>query len=116
MAEPPTLEPFVPHAQDPLLAEHQAILRWIEEALATLPDRDTWKDVDLKSLPSGKTLLGADAESAKRHVLAALRQMRHWDEVRNRIKATAATSIERMNPHQLPGWSEAWARLSLIHI
>jgi hypothetical protein len=107
---PRPVNAFVPDPQDPLLAEHQAILRWIEEALAALPERETWKDVDLKSLASGKALLGADAESAKRHVIAALRQMRHWDEVRNRIKATAATSIEQMNPHQLPGWSEAWAR------
>jgi hypothetical protein len=103
-------EPFAPRADDPLLPEHQAVAQWIADALASLNPRDTWRDVDLKSLPTGIRLLDADPEQAKRYVLAAMLQLRHWDEQGRKIKATAADGMTQMNPQLLPGWGETWAQ------
>ena len=95
---------------DPLAAEHAAVAAWIEDAVASLDEHRYYQDVDLKTLPSGKKLLDAKPEQARRYVLAAVAQVRHWDEQAARVRALGATEQERINAHHLPGWGQAWGR------
>ena len=76
MAKSPKLEPFVFAPDDPLALEHAAVSEWIEEAVASLDEHQYYQDVDLKSLPSGKRLLDAKPEQARRYVLAQARERR----------------------------------------
>jgi hypothetical protein len=73
------IEPFKA-AEGSLASEHAAVSRWVEDAFASLGRHNWYRDVDLKSLPSGKALLDADAEQAKRLVMAAIAQVRYWGE------------------------------------
>ena len=62
---------FQPSKDDPLLAEHQAILRWVQDATGS---GEYYRDIQLNAFPSGKAILEADATQARRYVLAALAQ------------------------------------------
>src|SRR5690349_5393875 len=104
------MERFSARAGDPLSAEHEAVSAWVEEASGTLDDAGWYKDVELKSLPSGQTLLAADPALARRYVLAAVHQARHWEEASERAKATASTPLAKMNPHMIDGYKPAWSR------
>ena len=52
-------------ASDPLAAEHAALNRWVQEAIESVGAGQYWKDVELKSLPSGRILLEAPPEQAR---------------------------------------------------
>src|SRR5258708_7222861 len=67
-------------ASDPLAAEHAALNRWVQEAIESVGAGQYWKDVELKSLPSGRILLEAPPEQARRYLLAALAQARQRDD------------------------------------
>jgi hypothetical protein len=110
MGMPRSADEFVCSKDDPLAAEHAAVAAWIEEAIASLGEHGYYRDVDLKTLASGKRLLDAKPDQSRRYVLAAVAQVRHWDRHTDRIRAQASTDFERMNAHQLPGWSRVWGR------
>lgn len=107
-AAPSAPRPFSPAAGDPLAAEHAAISRWVDEALAALPPDRWYVDVDLKSLPTGRALLAAGPAEARRYVLAAVAQLGHWDAEAENIRAQAKTDLERANAHLMQGWPEVW--------
>ncbi len=67
-------------ASDPLAAEHAALNRWVQEAIESVGAGQYWKDVELKSLPSGRILLEAPPEQARRYLFAALAQARQCDD------------------------------------
>src|SRR5947209_7862748 len=109
MSKSPKPEGFVVPADDPLAAEHAAVAAWVEDAVTSVdPGRHLYFDVDLKTLPSGKKLLDAKPDQARRYVLAAVAQVRHWDEQAARVRAQATTEVERINVHHLPGWGAVW--------
>ena len=86
---------------DPLAAEHATVAAWIEDAVASLGERCN-QEVDLKTLPSGKKLLDAKPEQARRYVHAAVAQVRHWDE--------KAEQIRTQDDPRRPGWDQVWGR------
>src|SRR5260370_41349892 len=99
---------FTAKPDDQLAPEHAAVSRWVREAVQSLGADQYWKDVDLKSLEGGRFLLDAPPEQARKLVLAAVAQARHWDEQLERIRASAQTDMERANPHQNPAWPGYW--------
>jgi hypothetical protein len=112
VANPPEPEPeaFQIAPDDPLAEEHAAVSSWVEEAFGSLSKFNPYQDVDLKSFPSGQRLLGAKPDPARRYVLAAVEQVRHWDRLADRIRAQAKSEIERINAHFLPGWGPVEGR------
>jgi hypothetical protein len=93
-----------------LAVEHAAVSAWIEEAFASLGKHWYYQDVDLKTLPTGKIMLDAEPDQARRYVLAAVAQVRYWDEQADGIRALAGTEAERINAQHLPGWDQVWGR------
>jgi hypothetical protein len=87
---------------DPLANELTAVAAWVEDAFATLSKFEYYEQVDLKSLPSGNRLLEGKPDQLRRYVLAAVAQVRHWDQQTEQIRAQATTEIERMNPAIAP--------------
>jgi hypothetical protein len=100
MAAPPEQE-FTPQPDDPLALEHAAVNRWLQDAIQSSKPKRYWRDIDLKSLEGGRLLLAATPEQARRLVLAALAQMRNWDEQIEHLRGGATTDIERAHPHLL---------------
>jgi hypothetical protein len=103
--------PFVPPADSGIEAEHGVVLRWVEEAVRALDERESYKDVELDSQPSGRIMLDATPDEARRYVRAAAVQTAYWERVAGEIRAkTAASADPRLNPHLRAGWSDAWLR------
>lgn len=103
-SRPPQL---VVASDDPLFAEHQAVAAWVDEALGTLGEHHYYQDVDLKSLPAGEALLAGTPEQSKRFVLAAIAQVRHWDQAACRIRE-GLDGMARANPHFDADWPLVW--------
>jgi hypothetical protein len=78
--DPQLPEPFAFSPDDPLPAEYVAVATWSEEAARSLGESNYYQSVDPKSLTSGQRLLEANAEQARRYVMAAVAQVRYWDE------------------------------------
>ena len=95
---------------DPLAHEHRDVAEWVDEAFASLGAQRYYQDVDLKALPSGKRLLDAKGEQARRYVSAALAQTRYWEQSADRRRNQAEDEIQRANAHRLPGWTDLWGR------
>ncbi len=95
---------------DPLAREHTEVAQWVEDAASSLNENQYYQQLELKSLPSGKRLLAADPEQARRYVLAAVAQTRHWDQLAMQLRDQAETEMERINGHHLPGWAVIWGR------
>ncbi|HWL08252.1 MAG TPA: hypothetical protein VNQ76_07605, partial [Planctomicrobium sp.] len=110
MAKSPKIKPFVPASDDPLVQEHAAVSAWIEEAIGTLGEHNYYKDLNLKEIPSGQTLLSGNPEQSQRYVMAAIPQVSYWEQLASQIRARETNDIERSNPHLSPGWSQAWGR------
>lgn len=110
MAKSSPLQPFVIPPDDPLAAEHAAVLEWVETAFTQLGEHNFYQDVDLKSLPCGATLLAGTPEQSRRYVLAAVAQTRHWDRLVNDIRNAAKSEFERANSHFHPDWPQVWGR------
>src|SRR4030088_3362934 len=104
MATRPKIQEFTPQPNDPFASEHAAVNRWLQDAVQSSDPNQYWKDVDLKSVEGGRFLLEATPEHARRFVLAALIQVRHWDEQIEHIRAIATTDMERANLHLHPNW------------
>jgi hypothetical protein len=101
---------FTISPDDPLAGEHAAVAAWVQDALATLREHEYYQEVDLRTLPSGKKLLEGGPEQSRRYVLAAVVQLRYWDERADEIRSRADNEIERMNPHRLLNWDLVWGR------
>lgn len=103
------LQGFTFAKDDPLASEHAAVAEWIEDAAASV-GRQYYQQVEMKSLPSDKRLLDADAEQARRYVCAAIAQSRYWDHMADQVRDQAENAIQRLNVHHLPGWDKVWGR------
>jgi hypothetical protein len=104
------INPFPVAPDDPLAKEHAAVVAWVEEAFGSLDEHLYYRDVELKNHATGKRLLEAKPEQARRYVVAAVAQLRHWDAETDKIRAQAETDSQRWNPHHLPGWAPVWGR------
>lgn len=100
--------PFIAGSDPELKAQHELILRWVKDALDSLPQHSSYKEVELKSFPSGQAILDAKPDEARRLVLAAVKQSAHWDREVERVRAQAKDEGERVNAHFLPGWDVVW--------
>jgi hypothetical protein len=102
--------PFVPQSGSGLDAQHAVVARWVEEAFGALDERHSYRDVELKSLPSGRLMLEAKPAEARRYVHAAALQAAYWDRLSTEFRSQATTDMERSNPHLREGWHELWTR------
>jgi hypothetical protein len=103
-------KPFAPASGDPLTVEHQAVMAWVEDSVQSEDPLYWYRDVELKSRSTGQALLDAKPDQAKRYVLAAVAQARHWDQESERVRAQAANDLLRENAHLLPGWAPVRGR------
>jgi hypothetical protein len=101
---------FVSPPGSELGAEHAVVSRWVEEAVAALDERHSYQDVELKSQPSGRVMLDATPEVARRYVHAAAVQTAHWDRLANAIRSQGKSDLERANAHLRAGWNDVWVR------
>ncbi|MHB1836734.1 MAG: DUF4132 domain-containing protein, partial [Solirubrobacteraceae bacterium] len=104
----PEPDPFTFAPDDPLAEEHAAVLAWVEEVLGTLPANRLYEDVELKTLPSGRRLLEASPDQARRYVLAAIAQAKYWDGQLDAIRNQASNELDRINAHWHPGFALTW--------
>ncbi|QDV73848.1 DUF4132 domain-containing protein [Botrimarina mediterranea] len=108
MSKTPRIEPFVADAGDDLADEQALIAAFIEQVNATR--QRYYQDLDLKSIAAGRSLLGASPEAARKFVLAAVQQVRHWDRMAERVRSQGENELARINAHHLPGWEEVWGK------
>jgi hypothetical protein len=108
VAKPPKLNEFSTAPDDPLADEHVAVKAWVEESLGSVSEHVYYRDVDLKTLPTGQTLLDSKPEQSLRYVLAAVAQVQHWGQEEEQIRAQGTNEFERINAHHLPGWRLVW--------
>ncbi|HEU4418214.1 MAG TPA: hypothetical protein VFT55_04705, partial [Planctomycetota bacterium] len=105
-----SVSPFVPQAGSGLDAEHGVVSRWVEEAVGALDQRHSHQDVELKSQPSGRIMLDATPDAARRYVQAAVVQAAFWDRRAIEIRSKGKSDLERSNPHLRAGWNDVWVR------
>src|SRR5688572_29748085 len=55
---------FTTTINDPLRLEHEAVAKWVEDALRSLDSASWYRDVELSSLQSGQILLDGKPEQA----------------------------------------------------
>ena len=84
--------------------------RWVEEAVRALDERHSYQDLELKSQPSGRVMLEATPDVARRYVHAAALQAAYWERLSSEVRSQAKSGLERTNPHLHAGWSELWVR------
>jgi hypothetical protein len=103
---------FTSSPSDPLAAEHEAVIRWASDASKARQEFlwPYWKDVDLKTLNSGRVFLGAKPEQARRHILAALAQTQFLSDRMAEVLATTKSDLDRANMHG----NRAWAKLGAV--
>jgi len=110
-AEPvSSVSPFIARPGSGLDEEHRVVSRWVEEAFNALDERHSYQDVDLKSQPSGRIMLEASPEAARRYVHAAAVQAAHWERLAHEFRSQSTSDVERNNPHLRKGWSDVWVR------
>jgi Domain of unknown function (DUF4132) len=112
VVKPPKLNKFSTAPNDPLAEEHVAVKAWVEAALGTLSKHEYYRDVDLKTLPTGQALLDSRPEQSLRYLLAAMAQVQHWDQEAEQIRSQGTTELERKYAHHLPGWGLVWGHRS----
>src|ERR1041384_4009163 len=79
------MEPFIPDPGDPLTSEHEAVTRWLENAI------------------EGRRILQEAApEQRRRLLLAALVQVRHWGAEVEKHRFDPKTGERRINLHMHP--------------
>ncbi|MHC4865213.1 MAG: DUF4132 domain-containing protein [Planctomycetota bacterium] len=102
------VKPFEPKANDPLKREHKAVLKWVKDSLQSKKRHRWYEKTEMKDLPSGRVILAANPEEARRFVMAAVGQVRYWDAEAERVRSQGRTESERINAHLLPGWDKVW--------
>jgi len=105
-----SVEAFVPPGGSELDAEHRVVSRWVEDAFSATDEAHWYRDVELKSQPSGQVMLDAKPDEARRYVHAAAAQTVYWDTRAREIRSQGKTDLERINAHLRPGWKEVWGR------
>jgi hypothetical protein len=105
-----SVEPFVPPGGSELDAEHRVVSRWVEEAFSARDEAQWYQDVELKTQPSGRVMLEATPDEARRYVHAAAVQTAYWDARAREIRSQGKSDFERVNAHLRPGWKEVWGR------
>lgn len=95
MAKQTNFEPFVIDPQDPLAQEHQALQAWEKSASEKLGETRSWIKLNPKETPEGELLLKGDAEQSRRYVMAALAQIRHWDQLVSKIQRLVVEAGDR---------------------
>jgi hypothetical protein len=110
MAKPADFKRFTFSNDDPLADEHAAVAAWVEDAIASRSEYEYYQEVDLKTFASGQKLLDGSPEQSRRHVLAALAQVRHWERMADEIRSQAKSDMERINAHHQPSWGPVWGR------
>jgi len=101
---------FVPQPGSGRDAEHGVVSRWVDEAVRALDERHSYQDVELKSQPTGRIMLEATPDEARRYVHAAAVQAAYWDRLSKEFRAQAKSDRDRNNPHLRPGWNEISVR------
>lgn len=98
-------EAFTFAAEDPLAAQHAAILQSVKEAEATSGAR-FYQSIDLRKTATGERIYNAKAAEGRRYVLAALGQLAHWDAMRDRLLAEekAANASGSVTTHSRLHW------------
>ena len=84
------LQEYPVSPDDPLASEHRAVSAWVEASMERLPKGYFSSDIELKTVPEGQLLLEGKPDQSLRYVRAALIQMRHWQEVAERLTAEVA--------------------------
>src|SRR5580692_3902159 len=102
MPDVPAVEPFHFSPSDPLAPEHEAVLRWVDDATRSPKGKTHWADIDLKTLECGRVLLNAQPEQARKIILAPLAQAKYWEQnlkrIRDRAKPGAERSVVSLTP------------------
>src|SRR5579862_1538459 len=106
MPDVPAVEPFHFSPTDPLAPEHEAVLRWVDEATESPKGKNYWLEINLKTLESGRVLLDAQPEQARKIILAALAQAIYWEQGLKRVREGAKSSVERANIFRAPGYAQ----------
>jgi hypothetical protein len=94
----PSVSPFAPQPGSGLDTEHGVVSRWVEEAVRALDEQHWYQDVELKSQLSGRIILEAAPDEARRYVRAAAEQAEHWNRRSREIQAEAKSHAERASP------------------
>ncbi|MBN2296309.1 MAG: DUF4132 domain-containing protein [Pirellulales bacterium] len=114
MDKAPKITEFSFSKDDPLAAEHADVAAWGKDAIASFGLKECQYAVDFKKLPSGKKLLDAKPEQARRYVVAAVEQTRHWDLLAHKIYAQASTDEERFEMHYHPDFVQVSSRCCVV--
>lgn len=99
---PSSVAPFAPQPGSRLDAEHRIVSRWVEEAARALGAQHWPQEVELKSQPSGKVMVEAAPDEARRYVHAAAVQATHWDRLASGLRPYGKSNLEH--------WQEIWVR------
>jgi len=105
-----SVPPFAPEPGSTLDGEHRIVSRWVDEAIASQEEGLYYRDVELKSQPTGRLMLEATPDEARRYVHAAALQVAYWDRLTNEFRSKGSTDVERNNPHLREGWQELRSR------
>ena len=105
-----SVPPFVPRPGSGLDAEHEVVSRWVEEAVSALDERHSYQDVELKSQPSGRAMIEAPPDEARRYVHAAAVQASYLDRLADEVRSQAKSDLERRKMHLRPDWKEVMVR------
>ncbi|MEM9659919.1 MAG: hypothetical protein AAF961_16265, partial [Planctomycetota bacterium] len=62
----------------------------------------------------GQQLLDATPDVARRFVVAAIEQARHWEELAETIRIRGECELEQLDVYHLPGWEEVWSKRSAV--
>jgi len=68
----------------------------VEDAVRAVDEQHWYHDVELKSQPSGRVMLEASPDEARRYVHAAAVQAAYWDEQASVVRAQTSSHAERV--------------------
>lgn len=92
---------------DPLAEEHSAISAWISDAVdasIVLGGHALQMNQELKVIPSGKKLLDAKRDQARKLVIAAMLQGKYWDELSWRLRGEGSEDSRNFYAGEIPDW------------
>lgn len=102
------MTPFQIPTGDPLENEHRVVSTWVNEAATVYDPNSCYKEPDLKILPSGQTMLAASPDMARRYVMAAIVQARHWESQCATILSKAKTEDQKDACYSHPSHIQNW--------
>jgi len=102
VTRPAKLNDFTFSPDDPLAAEHADLVAWASEALSAMVEGQTHDHLKLTSFPSGKKLLDAKPDKARRYVVAAVAQMCHWEREDDALHELRPNGSRRLSIDAIP--------------